>query len=91
MESRCTILCMQDENLPIDSTVLVQLFSPIIVSQRIMFCQFDNSYTYLECENDLHIAFQEVSKRYTHDNTKNTVKLTMALFTLLSSFWASYS
>lgn len=42
-----------------DPNVLVQLFSPLVASQRIMFCQFDNSYTSLECDDNLNFVFEE--------------------------------
>lgn len=42
-----------------DPNVLVQLFSPLVASQRIMFCQFDNSYTSLECADDMNFVFEE--------------------------------
>lgn len=47
------------EATDLDPNVLVQLFSPLVASQRIMFCQFDNSYTSLECEDDLNFVFEE--------------------------------
>lgn len=37
----------------------MQLFSPLVASQRIMFCQFDNSYTSLECDGDVNFVFEE--------------------------------
>lgn len=40
---------------------MVQLFSPIVASQRIMFCQFDNSYTSIQLDDDLNFIFEEVS------------------------------
>jgi hypothetical protein len=40
--------------------VIIQIFSPLIASQRIMLCQFDNSYQSITCENDLRIVFEEV-------------------------------
>ncbi|XP_073828844.1 Hermansky-Pudlak syndrome 1 protein [Musca autumnalis] len=44
----------------IDQNVLVQLFSPLINSQRIMHCQFDNCYASIQCEEDLNLVFGEV-------------------------------
>lgn len=49
----------QDESQYLHSNVIIQIFSPIIASQRIMFCQFDNSYTSLQCENDFNMVFEE--------------------------------
>lgn len=46
----------------LNANVIVQLFSPMIASQRIMFCQFDNSYTSLECEGNQNFVFEEVNR-----------------------------
>ncbi|XP_044258380.1 Hermansky-Pudlak syndrome 1 protein homolog isoform X2 [Tribolium madens] len=43
----------------IDDDALVQIFSPIITSQRIMSCQFGNSYTSIQCEDGINICFDE--------------------------------
>lgn len=57
----CVVLCcVQVENDDIDTNVMVQLFSPIVASQRIMFCQFDNSYTSIQLDDDLNFVFEEV-------------------------------
>uniref|UniRef100_A0A1B0BJL7 FUZ/MON1/HPS1 third Longin domain-containing protein n=1 Tax=Glossina palpalis gambiensis TaxID=67801 RepID=A0A1B0BJL7_9MUSC len=45
---------------PIDSNIILQIFSPIINSQRIMHCQFDNTYASFQCENDLNFVFGEL-------------------------------
>lgn len=45
----------------IDNNIIVQLFSPIITSHRIMNCQFGNSYTSIQCQKDLNIYFDDVS------------------------------
>lgn len=50
----------QTEDKYLDSNVIVQLFSPLIASQRIMFCQFDNSYTSLQLDGNLNLVFEEV-------------------------------
>lgn len=55
------LLREQVENNDIDTNVMVQLFSPIVASQRIMFCQFDNSYTSIQLDDDLNFVFEEVS------------------------------
>lgn len=52
---------MQVESEEIDANVIVQLFSPMVASQRIMFCQFDNSYTSIQLEDDLNFVFEEVT------------------------------
>ncbi|KAJ3653165.1 hypothetical protein Zmor_012429 [Zophobas morio] len=43
----------------IDDNALVQIFSPIITSQRIMSCQFGNSYTSIQCDDGLNMCFDE--------------------------------
>lgn len=45
----------------LNPNVLIQIFSPIIASQRIMTCQFDNSYSSLECEGNINFVFEEVN------------------------------
>ncbi|XP_055912010.1 BLOC-3 complex member HPS1 [Eupeodes corollae] len=42
---------------PIDSNIILQIFSPMVSSQRIMFCQFDNTYSSIQCEEDLNFTF----------------------------------
>lgn len=54
------IVTPQTDEEVIDNNVIIQLFSPITNSQRIMFCQFDNTYTSFQCENDLNFVFDEV-------------------------------
>lgn len=39
--------------------VVIQLFSPIITSQRVMTCQFGNSYTSIQCEDNINLVFNE--------------------------------
>lgn len=56
----------QTEDKYLDSNVIVQLFSPLIASQRIMFCQFDNSYTSLQLDGDINLVFEEVRMRVQH-------------------------
>ncbi|XP_058128472.1 BLOC-3 complex member HPS1 [Anopheles ziemanni] len=43
----------------LNSNVLIQIFSPLLASQRIMMCQFDNAYTSIQMENNLNIVFDE--------------------------------
>lgn len=40
--------------------VVIQIFSPIITSQRIMGCQFGNSYVSVQCRDGTNIVFDEV-------------------------------
>lgn len=64
MKKKLIFFCVfskQVENNDIDTNVMVQLFSPIVASQRIMFCQFDNSYTSIQLDDDLNFVFEEVS------------------------------
>uniref|UniRef100_A0A0K8WJE6 Hermansky-Pudlak syndrome 1 n=1 Tax=Bactrocera latifrons TaxID=174628 RepID=A0A0K8WJE6_BACLA len=44
----------------IDGNIILQIFSPIINSQRIMHCQFDNTYSSFQCEKGLNFAFGEL-------------------------------
>ncbi|EDV98218.1 Hermansky-Pudlak syndrome 1 protein homolog [Drosophila grimshawi] len=44
----------------LDSNVLLQIFSPIISSQRIMHCQFDNAYASFQCEQGFNLVFGEL-------------------------------
>ncbi|KAM7349896.1 Hermansky-Pudlak syndrome 1 protein [Cochliomyia hominivorax] len=44
----------------VDPNVLLQLFSPLINSQKIMHCQFDNCYAAIQCEHDLNFVFGEI-------------------------------
>lgn len=41
-----------------NSDIIMQIFSPLITSQRIMMCQFDNAYNYIECD-DLKVVFEQ--------------------------------
>lgn len=41
------------------SNVVIQLFSPIITSQRLMTCQFGNSYTSIQCDDNVNLVFNE--------------------------------
>lgn len=44
----------------LDSNILLQIFSPIVGSQRIMQCQFDNAYSSLQCEQGFNLVFGEL-------------------------------
>ncbi|XP_014089645.2 BLOC-3 complex member HPS1 [Bactrocera oleae] len=44
----------------IDGNIILQIFSPIINSQRIMHCQFDNTYSSFQCDNGLNFAFGDL-------------------------------
>ncbi|CAG9815580.1 unnamed protein product [Phaedon cochleariae] len=41
------------------NNVVIQTFSPIVTSHRIMNCQFGNSYRFIKCEDDLMMYFEE--------------------------------
>lgn len=43
------------------TNVIVQIFSPIVTSQRIMSCQFGNSYTSIQCQDGINMTFEDVS------------------------------
>lgn len=44
----------------IDGNIILQIFSPIINSQRIMHCQFDNTYSSFQCDKGLNFAFGDL-------------------------------
>ncbi|XP_058065061.1 BLOC-3 complex member HPS1 isoform X2 [Anopheles bellator] len=53
---------LEEETCPtqeLNSNVLIQIFSPLLASQRIMMCQFDNAYTSIQMENNLNVVFEE--------------------------------
>ncbi|XP_065169466.1 BLOC-3 complex member HPS1 isoform X2 [Atheta coriaria] len=41
------------------TNVIVQIFSPIVTSQRIMSCQFGNSYTSIQCQDGINMTFED--------------------------------
>ncbi|XP_038112878.1 Hermansky-Pudlak syndrome 1 protein homolog [Culex quinquefasciatus] len=49
----------RDSRKDLDANVLIQIFSPLVASQRIMMCQFDNAYTSVQMENNLNLVFDE--------------------------------
>ncbi|XP_020815082.1 Hermansky-Pudlak syndrome 1 protein homolog [Drosophila serrata] len=51
---------MQEPGSNLDSNILLQIFSPIVGSQRIMQCQFDNAYSSLQCEQGFNLVFGEL-------------------------------
>ncbi|KAF6200431.1 hypothetical protein GE061_006734 [Apolygus lucorum] len=50
---------IEDGNGDMDLNFVIQLFSPIVTSQRIMNSQFGNSYTSIQCQDGLNIVFDE--------------------------------
>ncbi|KAK3865840.1 hypothetical protein Pcinc_028584 [Petrolisthes cinctipes] len=48
-----------DEVVQLDPNIVVQLFSPLVTSQRIMATQFNNPYTSVSCQDGTTIVFQE--------------------------------
>ncbi|XP_037938368.1 Hermansky-Pudlak syndrome 1 protein-like [Teleopsis dalmanni] len=50
----------EDANGAVDGNIILQIFSPVINSQRIMHFQFDNTYASFECENGLNFTFGEL-------------------------------
>lgn len=49
----------QPENNKICLNIIVQIFSPMVTSQRVMSCQFGNSYTSIQCKDGLNVTFEE--------------------------------
>ncbi|XP_075223124.1 Hermansky-Pudlak syndrome 1 protein isoform X4 [Lycorma delicatula] len=43
----------------LNTNLLIQLFSPVVTSQRIMSTQFGNSYSSIQCQNGTNIVFDE--------------------------------
>ncbi|XP_047112550.1 uncharacterized protein LOC124789278 isoform X2 [Schistocerca piceifrons] len=43
----------------ISPNIIIQIFSPIVASQRIMGCQFGNSYTSIQCQDGTNMVFDE--------------------------------
>lgn len=60
---KCDILKNEKENseIEIDPDLILQIFSPMITSQRIMNCHFSNCYSSMQCENGINIVFDEVN------------------------------
>ncbi|XP_064083224.1 BLOC-3 complex member HPS1-like [Macrobrachium nipponense] len=48
-----------DEVAQLDPNIVVQLFSPLVTSQRIMATQFNNPYTSVSCQDGTTVVFQE--------------------------------
>ncbi|KAK7069731.1 hybrid polyketide synthetase [Halocaridina rubra] len=48
-----------DEVAQLDPNIVVQLFSPLVTSQRIMSTQFNNPYTSVSCQDGTTVVFQE--------------------------------
>lgn len=58
----------EDNEIGIDPDLILQIFSPMITSQRIMNCHFSNRYSSMQCQNGTNIVFDEVNiftMRYT--------------------------
>ncbi|GLH00249.1 Hermansky-Pudlak syndrome 1 protein like protein [Gryllus bimaculatus] len=49
---------LQDEE-ELSYNVLIQIFSPVVASQRIMGCQFGNSYSSFQCEDGTNMVLDE--------------------------------
>ncbi|XP_059484019.1 BLOC-3 complex member HPS1 [Neocloeon triangulifer] len=49
----------EEKFLGLSSNVIMQLFSPIVTSQRIMSCQFGNSYSSVQCQDGTSMVFDE--------------------------------
>lgn len=55
----------QTGKMALDPNVLIQLFSPLVTSQRFMREQFGNPYNSLQCNDGTNIVFQDVRKEAT--------------------------
>uniref|UniRef100_A0A336LSK3 CSON015331 protein n=1 Tax=Culicoides sonorensis TaxID=179676 RepID=A0A336LSK3_CULSO len=51
---------VEHSNTSLDNNIIMQIFSPLITSQRIMLCQFDNSYSSIQCEDNFTIVLEEI-------------------------------
>lgn len=51
----------EDSEIGIDPDLILQIFSPMITSQRIMNCHFSNRYSSMQCQNGTNIVFDEVN------------------------------
>jgi len=51
----------EDSEIEIDPDLILQIFSPLITSQKIMNCHFSNRYSSMQCENGTNIVFDEVN------------------------------
>lgn len=58
----------------IDNNIIMQIFSPLVTSQTIMLCQFDNSYTSIQCESNFTIVLEDVSVSHKHNFTGSQSK-----------------
>lgn len=60
-----TILCCSfTQVMQLDPNIVVQLFSPLVTSQRIMATQFNNPYTSISCQDGTNVVFKEVHFYY---------------------------
>lgn len=53
------LLTQEEINSKLTTAIIVQIFSPIVTSQRIMSCQFGNSYTSIQCQDGINMTFEE--------------------------------
>ncbi|XP_050420631.1 uncharacterized protein LOC126833377 [Adelges cooleyi] len=49
----------EEENPGIDPDIILQIFSPMVTSQRVMNCHFSNRYSSMQCLNGTNIVFDE--------------------------------
>ncbi|XP_026289736.1 BLOC-3 complex member HPS1 [Frankliniella occidentalis] len=47
------------EESKLSPNIIIQLFSPMVTSQRVMSCQFGNSYTFIQCQDGTNMVFDE--------------------------------
>lgn len=58
--SYCLFYAPPHEVTQLDPNIVVQLFSPLVTSQRIMATQFNNPYTSISCQDGTNVVFKEV-------------------------------
>ncbi|KAJ9592246.1 hypothetical protein L9F63_001247 [Diploptera punctata] len=63
----------EKEDDELDADVLMQMFSVLVASHRIMSCEFGNSYTSVQCDGGANIVFDEFRDYTSIINSVNTV------------------
>lgn len=54
------ILFQQKDDHSLSTDELIQIFSPIVTSARVMGWQFSNSYISIQCDDGINLVFDEV-------------------------------
>ncbi|XP_046385699.1 Hermansky-Pudlak syndrome 1 protein isoform X2 [Ischnura elegans] len=64
----------------LSSNIIIQLFSPIVTSQRLMGCQFGNSYISVQCQDGTNMVFDEyMGYLFIHIGTEDVVLMKRTL------------